>query len=59
MSTLIKYGTVGCNRYNHRTLTIEGSITVQLTTCLTRLDLTKQVKLYLHSRGKQLNTQNK
>ena len=28
-----------------RTLTIGGSITVQMTTCLTGLDLTKQVKL--------------
>ena len=30
-----------------RTLTIWGSITVQLTSCLTGLDSTKQVKLML------------
>ena len=30
-----------------RTLTIGGSITVWLTSCLTGLDLTKQVKLFL------------
>ena len=32
---------------NQRILTIGGSITVQLTSCLTGLDLTKQVKLEL------------
>ena len=33
--------------YNQRTLTIGGSITVLLTSCLTGLDLTQQVKLLL------------
>ena len=32
---------------NQRTLTIGGSLTVQLTSCLTGSDLTKQVKLWL------------
>ena len=32
-------------RYYQRTLTIVESITVRLTSCLTGLDLTKQVKL--------------
>ena len=32
---------------SQRILTIGGSITVQLTSCLTGLDLTKQVKLEL------------
>ena len=35
------------HKFNQRTLTIEGSISVQLTSCLTGLELTKQVKLLL------------
>ena len=35
------------NKFNQRTLTIGGSINVQLTSCLTGLDLTKQGMLML------------
>ena len=39
-----------------RTLTLWGNITVRLTSCLTGLDLTKQVKvLFIQHKQKQLN----
>ena len=37
----------GSNHSHQRTLTIGGNITVQLTYCLTSLDLTKHVELLL------------
>ena len=42
-----KLGFTPFDTSNQRTLTIGGSITVWLTSCLTGLDLTKQVKLLL------------